>query len=621
MAAITQVVGEDNLFEATTMAVGEEDSTPLTAVTRAVGEDGSGLFPGMDNISAGITTQAIGEEDSAVSQPTTTTTALSDSTPTYDTQATVTAATANRVNTNARAPEQQPAVGYGASTVAEGDIATPEAPSAISTEGYDVSTSEESVNKALTGLEAAKGEVSEGAKAEGQTMDPRDSAVMDVETPQIDEAQTVAAPDALQVKDEELVSSAVDMDKAEELAKQTEEAAVTGDVSKEGTVQGQLETLMQQFEGGNTPAWAAGAMRAATAAMAARGLSASSMAGQAIVQSAMESALPIAQADAETVAKFDYLNLSNRQQSAMLAAEQRATFLELDFDQQFQSRVANAARFADVANRNFDADVQIALENARMAQTVDIANLDAKKAILTQQMAAMSSLETQNLSNLQQAAVQNANAYLQMDMANLENEQTTAIFKSEARVKTILDDTNAKNAEKNFEASAANEAAIKYQELASTIAIAAAEQKNYVNVKNMDAKNVAAKAVADAENNLRATYMKIEADIATTNASIAADLAKSDATNATNAAIQTAANLTDLNTVELNNQLQLERDLISQAHESAENDLDRATDIAAIILNTQSAEEIAKLKVDAESSKSIGGFALDIIKEFIPDDE
>ena len=74
--------------------------------------------------------------------------------------------------------------------------------------------------------------------------------------------------------------------------------AATATPTQQATVQGQLDTLMQQFVGGNTPAWAAGAIRTANAAMAARGLGASSIAGQAIVQAAMESALPIAQADA-----------------------------------------------------------------------------------------------------------------------------------------------------------------------------------------------------------------------------------------------------------------------------------------------------------------------------------
>ena len=41
---------------------------------------------------------------------------------------------------------------------------------------------------------------------------------------------------------------------------------------------------------------------------------ASSIAGQALIQATMESALPIAQADARTVATFEAQNLSNRQQ-------------------------------------------------------------------------------------------------------------------------------------------------------------------------------------------------------------------------------------------------------------------------------------------------------------------
>ena len=93
---------------------------------------------------------------------------------------------------------------------------------------------------------------------------------------------------------------------------------------------------MTQFQGTNPPAWAAGAIRTANAQMAARGLSASSLAGQAIVQAAMESALPIAQADAQTIAQFEAQNLSNRQQAAMLAAQQRAKFLGQEFDQAFR---------------------------------------------------------------------------------------------------------------------------------------------------------------------------------------------------------------------------------------------------------------------------------------------
>ena len=72
------------------------------------------------------------------------------------------------------------------------------------------------------------------------------------------------------------------------------------------------------------------------------------MAAQALIQGAMESALPIAQADAQIIAQFEAQNLSNRQQRAMLAAQQRATFMGMEFDQAFQARVQNSARIGDI---------------------------------------------------------------------------------------------------------------------------------------------------------------------------------------------------------------------------------------------------------------------------------
>ena len=55
------------------------------------------------------------------------------------------------------------------------------------------------------------------------------------------------------------------------------------------SVQDELSTLMAQFDDGQTPAWAkAGSMRKAMQTLAARGLGASSLAGQAVIQVAME---------------------------------------------------------------------------------------------------------------------------------------------------------------------------------------------------------------------------------------------------------------------------------------------------------------------------------------------
>ena len=179
------------------------------------------------------------------------------------------------------------------------------------------------VDKVMEDTAPAEGEVIEDAQVEAAQIDPTEASSLGLDAAQIDpeEAQTVDAPDALEATEDQLIDgSAVDDEQVAETFGEGEVEAAS--------VKDELDTLMEDFEGGNTPAWAAGAMRAAsTAQMKARGLSSSSMAGMAIVQAAMESALPIAQMD-----------VSNKQQMAMFKAEQRAKFMGMKFDQDFQAK-------------------------------------------------------------------------------------------------------------------------------------------------------------------------------------------------------------------------------------------------------------------------------------------
>ena len=106
----------------------------------------------------------------------------------------------------------------------------------------------------------------------------------------------------------------------------------------------------------------------------------------------MEAALPIAQADASKVLhSLKAQNLSNRQQAAMLAAQQRAKFLGQEFDQAFQTKVQNAARIADIANQNFTAEQQVQLENSRAANTMNLQNLSNTQALVMAEAAALCS--------------------------------------------------------------------------------------------------------------------------------------------------------------------------------------------------------------------------------------
>ena len=119
-------------------------------------------------------------------------------------------------------------------------------------------------------------------------------------------------------------------------------SAQKGIVSTDATVQGQLAKLMTQFEDGKIPAFAAGAVRTAEQRLAARGMGASSMAGAAIVQAAMEASTPIAAADAETYRRMQELNLNNRQQAEVLNSQMALQLDLANLNNEQQARVTNS---------------------------------------------------------------------------------------------------------------------------------------------------------------------------------------------------------------------------------------------------------------------------------------
>ena len=324
---------------------------------------------------------------------------------------------------------------------------------------------EKEANK-MTAAETAQGVQTALDATQAQQVDPSDpkSQVIAAEQTTSSVGDLTAAqgkhielenPVQREIQDGELISGAANAEKAAKFTEQIQAATATP--SEKTMVQNQLAGLTQDFDATNPPPWAAGALRGVMAAMAQRGLSASSMAGQAMVQAALESALPIAQADASTQASFEAQNLSNRQQMAVLAAKNRAAFIGQEFDQAFEARVKNSARIADVANQNFTAEQSIALENSRAANTMNLANLNNKQALIMAEAAALSDLDMANLNNRQQAAVHNAQAFMQRDMANLTNKQQVEMFKAQQKVQSVFTDQAAENAARQFNATSQNQ--------------------------------------------------------------------------------------------------------------------------------------------------------------------
>jgi len=491
-------------------------------------------------------------------------------------------------------------------TTAEGgpDVVAPDTPEAKTVETATVS---KEVEDTLSKIEAATGKVGPDALAEAATMSPDQLASLGLTAAQISQAQTVKAPAPRKIEKGEMIEgSTVDM---ERVKKETNFEAATGAPSSDATVQGQLTGLMEDFEGGATPAWAAGAMRGAAAMMAARGLSASSMAGQAAIQAAMEAALPIAQSDASTFARFEQQNLSNRQQAAMFAAEKRAEFLGLEFNQEFQTRVANAAKISDIANMNFNAEQTIALENARLAQSVDLANLDARNAKVLADAAAMTQVDVTNLNNRQQAAVENAKSFLKMDLANLDNEQQMSVIRAQEVARALLSDQAAENATRQFNATSQNQVEQFFASLSTQVAQFNTEQSNAMSRFNAGEANALAQfntQQKNARDQFNATNHLV---IAQANAAWAQAVTTADNAAQNQANRDAALFANNLTMTAYNNIVQRDRDVLAWAWQSGENAAQRDANILIAKIQEESARYATDVKAASDAAKTSSGSA------------
>jgi len=474
--------------------------------------------------------------------------------------------------------------------------ATAATPTAIQAGTTTADTAKTKVEEGLKTTKAQTGTISAESVIDAATKDPNTSKVMDL-TAAAGTSTALNNPVTRSIQEGEIISGVADASVASAYSEQIQ--AATASPSDKATVQGQLTELMSDFDGGATPAWASGALRNASAQMAARGLGASSMAGQALVQAAMEAALPIAVQDAQTVAGFEMTNLSNRQQRAMLAAQQRATFIGQEFDQGFQSRVQNSARIADIANMNFTAEQSIALENSRNANTINLANLSNRQAMVMAQASSISQLETQSLSNQQQSAVQNAQSFLQMDMTNLSNRQQIEVFRSQSLIQSIMTDQAATNASRQFNASSENQTNQFMSNLQSQISQFNSTQMNTTTATNAGAENAASQFNAQLENQRDQFNAQNALVIAQANAQWRQNSTtiNSAAQNEANVQAAQTANAFTQNT--LDQIWQRERDIMDYAYQGSESSKTRDLDL---VLADKKYEEYKKVRDDNEET-------------------
>jgi hypothetical protein len=316
----------------------------------------------------------------------------------------------------------------------------------------------------------------------------------------------------------------------------------------------------------------------------------------------MESALPIALQDAQTVARFEEQNLSNRQQRAMLAAQQRAQFLGMEFDQEFQSRVARAATISDIANRNFSAEVQIALENSRLAQTTNLTNVGNRQAVVMAQAAAIAEADMTNLNNRQQAEVRNAQHFLQMDMANFNAEQQVDMFRNQSIIQGLFTDQAAENAASQFNATSQNQSDQFFARLETQVSESNTAQTNAMEQFNAGEVNALTKFQEQLNNQRDLFNAQNQLVIAQANAQWRQQLATINNAAQNEANRQDALQANGLTQKGLDEIWQRERDLMAYAFTAAENAQARRVELLKQEIQNDTASNSA-------FSTALGGFA------------
>lgn len=500
--------------------------------------------------------------------------------------------------------------GTPAAPVTQAQTAVSTIPTATTAATTQAQTVADKTEEALAKTTPATGTVSQ--QMEAAQIDATQTEVGTVPAAQIAQAVKVDQPQSRTLQAGELVDGVANAQQAATFTEQVQ--AAQADPSSAATVKGQLDNLMADFQGGNTPSWAAGALRNATAQMAARGLGASSLAGQALVQAAMEASLPIAQADAQISTQFELSNLSNKQARAMLAAQQRAQFMGQEFDQEFQARVANASKISEIANINFNAEQQIALENARLAQTVDLENLSNRQALVLAESAQIANLESANLNNRQQSALQNAQAFLQMDLTNLSNEQQVEMFNAQSRIQSLMSDQAAVNASRQFNASSQNQTDQFFANLQSSISQFNAGQQNAQNQFNADQSNVIGRFNAELENQRDQFNAQNQLVVEQANATWRRQIATAD-TAAVNTANQLNAQaILNMSNLAYSNLWQEYRDLMEWAWTSTESERERDSAIAVAKIAADASKYGSDKKEDSANSAAWGEFVFSMIK-------
>ena len=373
------------------------------------------------------------------------------------------------------------------------------------------------------------------------------------------------------------------------------ERGVIGDLPEEALVSNQIDSLLKGMESGEIPTWASPAVAAVEQMLARRGLSASTVGRDNLFNAIIQSAVPIAQSNAQAIqaSVAQTRDIESREELANTQMRQ-------------QTALQNAGNVFQMDMAQFSADQQTNLSNSKFMQTVSLTEASNDQQAAIQNAILATQVNMQNATLLQSARSQNAKSFLTMDMANLSNKQQATVVTAQFQNQVLLSDQASSNAAKQFNSASENQTNQFMASLAQQVELSNADRADRMTISNNAATNARAAAQAGIQADLNKTNAALETDISKANAELEY---RRDAFNATNSAAVKASNVTwrrnantintaaantiamqntmnafNLGTAELAYLWQEARDTASHVYQSKERGLDRDNAIKLQVL-------------------------------------
>ena len=310
--------------------------------------------------------------------------------------------------------------------------------------------------------------------ATNQAATPEQTAANTYEAAQTEAAQMEGAQG--QVSEQAQVDPAQGQLSEETLAGLNEYANQDVSFDPRATVQYQYEQLMD-FEAGEIPEWARGAMKTAQQQMAARGMGASSMAAGASTAAIMQAAMPIAQQDAQVFNGLMLKKMDQKAQATFLKAGYLAEMDMANLNNRQQAAVMNAQAFLQMDMANLGNLQQAAVVNSQMRQQALLSNQAAQNA--AEQFNATSQNQTDQFFASLASQINMFNAEQANAMEQYNAGQSNSMNRFWAELESARDQFNVQNRMVIDQANA------EYLRMINTQNTAMQNQANYVNAMNL----------------------------------------------------------------------------------------------------------------------------------------